>query len=153
MARARPGAWLTALAALCAVATALALSNRPRHGPVPIAFDREACHHCHMQIGEPAFASQVQLGDGQVLDFDDPGCLLAWLGHQRAPVDALWFHRLRGEGWLSANEVRFARVPQTPMGWGFGAVDASEPGAITLEQAQEEVLRREASKTEAGRAR
>lgn len=142
-----------ALVALGLLGTAIALAQRLPQGPVAIAFDREACHHCHMQIGEPAFASQAQLADGQVLDFDDPGCLLDWLAHSRAPLRTLWFHHAREDRWVRGNAVGFVEVGQTPMGWGLGAVDAAQPGALTLAQATAEVENLERTRTEVGHAR
>ncbi len=61
--------------------------QRRVEGPVPIVWDKEACAHCHMHIGEPPFAalsyaeadypaSMFTLGglatlpDGRVLDAD-----------------------------------------------------------------------------------
>lgn len=103
--------------------------------PAPIAFDREPCAHCRMLISDPAYAAQLESADGEVASFDDPGCLLAALDAHPHPR-ALWFHHLREERWLTGDEVRFVRVPHTPMGYGLAAVGADEPGALSLEEAR-----------------
>ena len=93
-----------------------------REGPADVAWDRVACAHCRMLVSDPRFAAQLQLDSGEVLHFDDPGCLLL----RRAALDreprAVWLHDSAGEGWLSESEVSFVRVPETPMGYGFAAV-------------------------------
>ena len=123
------------------VSTALAataLACAPADGPQPIAWDSEPCAHCRMLIGDPAFAAQLATTDGVVASFDDPGCLLsAEAAHES--VRALWFHHLREDRWIPGDRVAFVRVPRTPMGFGLGAVDANEPGSLSLAQAREAV--------------
>lgn len=124
-----------ALATSAAVVGAVVLSQRLSEGPVAPIWDRDACAHCHMHVGDPGFASQIQFQDGRVLHYDDPGCLLEALGAVRAEVHAVWFHHLREDRWLRAEEVGFVRTEPTPMGYGLGAVELSAPGAISLEEA------------------
>jgi copper chaperone NosL len=104
-------------------------------GPVPIVWDRQPCAHCHMLIGEPSFAAQLQLRDGRVLDFDDAGCLLRHLTEERTPIHAVWFHHLSEDRWLSAEEVAFRRVLHTPMGSGLAAVGRAELHEVELDEA------------------
>jgi copper chaperone NosL len=114
----------------------------PAEGPQPIVYDREPCAHCRMLISEPRFAAQLQTVDGEVESFDDPGCLFARLDEEHPRVRALWFHHLREDRWLSAEEVGFEPTQKTPMGYGLGAVDADAPGALTLEEARARVAGR-----------
>jgi len=44
-------------------------------GAVPVVWDGEVCQHCKMHVGDPRFAAQVQTTSGDILNFDDPGCL------------------------------------------------------------------------------
>jgi hypothetical protein len=88
-----------------------------------------------MLISDPVFAAQLESAEGETLSFDDPGCLLATLDAHPDPR-ALWFHHAREERWLAGGEAGFVRVPHTPMGWGLGAVDADEPGALSLAEAR-----------------
>src|SRR5690242_12190335 len=96
--RTRTGALLLAFAGLVALGGlgyALYRAQRLPEGPQPIAWDREACAHCHMHIGEPRFAAQLQTEDGRVLNFDDPGCLLAYDAAEHPRSRAVYFHHLR----------------------------------------------------------
>jgi hypothetical protein len=111
-------------------------------GPVEVVWDHEPCAHCRMHVGDPAFAAQLHTADGRVLHFDDPGCAILLMA-ERADglrVKALYFHHLREDRWLAADESGFVAVKQSPMGFGFGAVSRAEPGAISLDQFRSEIL-------------
>jgi copper chaperone NosL len=96
----------------------------PPAGPVEPAWDRVACARCRMLVGEPAFAAQLHTPAGEVLFFDDPGCLLL---HRESPAaGAAWFHDSRGAGWLAEADARFVPAERTPMGHGLAAVRAGE---------------------------
>jgi len=112
---------------------------------VEIAWDKAACAHCRMHVGEKAFASQLQLVDGRVLDFDDPGCLLSWLDQNADEVHAVYIHHHTEDRWLTRANTAFAEVSPTPMGFGLGAVDAATPGAITWDQAAARISSRKGS--------
>jgi copper chaperone NosL len=116
----------------------------PAGGPQPIVYDREPCAHCRMLISEPRFAAQLETQDGEIRSFDDPGCLLADLATHAGGVRALWFHHVREDRWLDAEHVAFEAAERTPMGYGLGAVDAGTPGALSLEQARAQAVKREA---------
>jgi|SoiMethySBSTD1v2_1073268.scaffolds.fasta_scaffold266747_3 hypothetical protein len=104
-------------------------------GPVPIVYDKEACAHCHMQIGDPRLAAQAQLQNGAVLNFDDPGCLLVWLEQAPEQPRAIWLRSYREDRWLSRASAAFIDVGETPMGFGLGAVERGTPGAFGWEEA------------------
>lgn len=121
-------------------------SQRLPDGPQPVAWDRQSCAHCQMHVGDPAFAAQLHTRQGEVLHFDDPGCLLLYRHDRRPDVHAVWFRHRSEDRWLSAEEVAFAPAPDTPMGFGIAAVDRGTEGAIPMEQALARLLReREAS--------
>ncbi|TMQ04453.1 MAG: hypothetical protein E6J90_48290 [Deltaproteobacteria bacterium] len=101
--------------------------------PVAIAYDREACAHCHMLIGDPRYAVQLVTDAGDVLDFDDPGCALRYLAEVHPAVHRLWFRDAGHDRWLAAAEVHFARGATTPMGSGLAAVAAAD--GLDLDQA------------------
>jgi hypothetical protein len=98
-----------------------------------------------MLISDPAFAAQLESAEGEVASFDDPGCLLAALEGQPDPR-AFWFHHSREERWIAGDQVAFVRVPRTPMGYGLGAVQAGEPGALSLEEARALVVGQDAQR-------
>jgi copper chaperone NosL len=113
-------------AALGAVALGLVLwrAAAPPAGPVEPAWDRVACVRCHMLLTDPAYAAQLHTPTGEVLFFDDPGCLLLHRAEPGAAPAAVWFHDSTGDGWLAEADVRFVPVRETPMGHGFAAVAA-----------------------------
>ena len=109
--------------------------------PRPIAYDHEPCTHCHMLIGDPRYAAQLVTDDGDVLDFDDPGCALTYLVEHHPSVHRLWFRDSRGDRWLSAEETAFVPGATTPMGYGLAAVSKDTPGAIAMTDAKTRVAR------------
>jgi hypothetical protein len=123
-----------ALSALLGIAAC-----RPAPGPRPIVYDREPCAHCRMLISDPHFAAQLEAADGTVTSFDDPGCLLAFLGSRRPDVRALWFHHVREDRWLPGEQVAFEPAEHTPMGYGLAAVEAGTTGALSLAEARRRV--------------
>ena len=128
---------------------ALAVAGcRRGDAPEPVAFDREPCAHCRMLISDPAFAAQLQTEAGEILDFDDPGCLMRYRQEHAPRVRAVWYHHLREERWLRESATAFVPVPRTPMGWGLGAVDGGSAGALALAQAEAIVRERAAAQPE-----
>lgn len=104
-------------------------------GVEPVAWDREACAHCRMHVGDPHFAAQLQTDDGVVLNFDDPGCLFHYMRQRSPRVHAIYFHDSRSDRWLPRDEAGFVRADPTPMGYGFAATRRDAPGAIGYEAA------------------
>ncbi|MFN0064241.1 MAG: hypothetical protein ACKVPX_17170 [Myxococcaceae bacterium] len=112
-------------------------------GPQPIQWDHAVCAHCKMHVGSPGSAAQAQRVDGSVLNFDDPGCLIAWLPSQSPPPRAVYFHHHAENRWLESPQVGFLSGGVTPMGSGLRAVETSHPGAVSWE----DVLKRGAAKS------
>ena len=129
-----------ALVAL-ALCSAVACRSVPDE-PTAIAYDREACAHCHMLIGDRRFAAQLVTADGDILDFDDPGCALRYLAEAHPAIHRLWFRDPGRDRWLAASGVRFARGADTPMGYGLAAADPATRDALTFDQATALVAQR-----------
>lgn len=131
---------LIALAVLAAIAAVVIVvvrgSGRLPDQPVPVAWDRETCGHCHMHIGEPRFAAQLVTADGEVVNFDDVGCALRYLDEKQPRVHRLWFHG-EGDRWIAGDQVGFVTTASTPMGSGLLAVEVGTPGARTLEEVRQ----------------
>jgi hypothetical protein len=89
-----------------------------------------------MLLSDPAFAAQLHSASGEVLFFDDPGCLLLYRADAPDPPARAWFHDSKSERWLSDAEVGFVPADETPMGHGLAAVARAEtPSALGLEPA------------------
>jgi len=136
-------ALLLVTASVAAVVT-LVRFNRATvpEGPVPVVWDQEVCSHCKMHVGDPRFAAQLQTTDGEVLNFDDPGCLLDYLRSHELSVHALYFRNYEGDGWLSESEVGFVSAEESPMGYGIRAVPRETPGAEDIDWAKRQVVDR-----------
>ena len=135
-----------ALAVLIGLAAALRWAQTPPDGPTEPTWSRTPCARCGMLVGEPAFAAQLHTPAGDVRFFDDAGCLLLYAAERPGDEASSWFHHLREQRWIPALRAGFVPAGATPMSYGFGAVEADEPGAITRAAALAEVARREASR-------
>jgi copper chaperone NosL len=111
-------------------------------GAVPIVWDGEVCGHCKMHVGDPRFAAQLQTLEGEVINFDDPGCLFDYLHSHEASVHALYFRNYAEDGWLAESEVGFLPVEDSPMGYGIRAVPKQTPEARDIDWAKGHVLSR-----------
>jgi len=140
--RGRTGTWI-GLAVLIAALTGLVVAVRSAQQvpdqPQPVAWDREPCAHCHMLIGDPAYAAQLVTDEGRVYDFDDPGCLMSFIEDRHPDVHRIWLHHMTDDRWLSPEQVGF--VPATtPMGFGLAAVDRDVAGALDWGAARARLL-------------
>jgi hypothetical protein len=132
------------LAGVAALAALLWMARQPASGPVEPAWDHTTCARCGMLVSEPAFAGQLHLASGEVLHFDDPGCLLLERAERGADVRAAYLHHYVDERWLPLEEVAFVRESGTPMGHGFAALGAgAAPEALTLDEVTRELERAE----------
>jgi copper chaperone NosL len=126
------------------IACALIACSSVPDAPTAIDYNHEACSHCHMLIGDPRYAAQLVTADGDVVDFDDPGCLIAYLAQAHPATRHVWFRDAQADRWLTAEQVSFAPAAETPMGWGLAA---TRGGPITYAQAQAQVAARAAQVT------
>jgi copper chaperone NosL len=130
----------------------LACGSRLPDGPAPVAWDRQPCAHCRMLVGEPAYAAQLITTDGDVVYFDDPGCLMRYQDERRPAIHRLWFHDSAGGGWLGGDAVGFVAGAATPMGYGLAAVPRATAGAIDLATARHVLAARAADRAPPGGA-
>lgn len=135
---------LLLLVALVAIVFAFVRFNQVTllEGPAPVVWDGEVCGHCKMHVGDPRFAAQLQTSEGDVLNFDDPGCLFDYLQSHEGSVHALYFRNHEGDGWLSESEVGFLPVGDSPMGYGIRAVPEETPEAEDMNWAKAQVMNR-----------
>lgn len=130
--------------ALVAVVVAFVRYNQVTlpEGAVPVVWDGEVCGHCKMHVGDPRFAAQLQTSEGEVMNFDDPGCLFDYLQSQDVSIHALYFRNHLADAWLSESEVGFLTVEDSPMGYGIRAVPEGTPQAQGIDWAKARVQER-----------
>ena len=100
----------------------LAGCGREENGPVPIAYDEDACDLCRMFISEAPFAAEARFGPDKIEKYDDVGCLAERLCDSPAPV-GMWvadhetgaFHPLASVSLVHASDLK------TPMASGVAA--------------------------------
>lgn len=134
---------LLVLAAAAAVGVLVIRAQALPNDVCPVVWDKETCGECGMAVSEPRFAAQLQTRHGQVVNFDDPGCLFIYLLRRDPPVHAVYFHPQDGESWLDGERVGFAATHTSPMGYGLMAVPRGTPGSLSFEEALEKMRRRE----------
>jgi len=144
-ARSRLVPWALAALAALAFAAAIHWAQRAPDGPVSVPLDRVACARCGMLVSEAEFSGQLHTQNGDVLFYDDPGCLLLDAEQRGEDVRAHWFHALDSLRWLSAEEVGFALLDPTPMGYGLAAQLRGE-GLLDREHALEHARARDAGR-------
>ena len=133
--RRRNAGVLGLLAAVSVISFAVHRSQALPAGPQPIGWDRESCTECHMLISDRHFAAQLQAADGAIRNFDDPGCLMLYVGHQHTRLHAIYFLDSKSGQWLKSEETGFVRSTGSPMGRGVAAVRKTLPGALSYAQA------------------
>ena len=112
-------------------------------GPQPIAWGHATCARCGMTIQGPDFAAQLQTRGGDVLDFDDPGCLLLYVLEKHPDVHAIWFHHQYLDQWIPSDDVTFYPASPTPMNYGLGALRQEEGAGLSFDAATEQARVRE----------
>ena len=138
----RKGTVAVVVVALASLGLLLARAQRPPAGVEPVAWDREACAYCRMHVGDPRFAAQLQTEAGEVLNFDDPGCLMRSVNERHPAVRAIYFHDAREARLRARDETGFVPMAVTPMGYGLAATGRDAIGAIGYEEATARVAAR-----------
>jgi hypothetical protein len=94
-----------------------------------------------MVLSERRFAAQVRDSQKRKLHrFDDIGCALLWLAAREpeaslardSELPEVWVMDPSGEKWVDARTTRFGAGFQTPMGYGFAAVEGDSPQSVEL---------------------
>ena len=96
--------------------------------PPTVRFGEEACASCRMIISDDRFAAALVTATGDVLKFDDIGCLIQQEAGRARPEVAYWVRGSQGQGWLNAREATFLHAPgvASPMGYGLAALPAGQ---------------------------
>ncbi len=139
MTRPKAFAGLLALAVVFIIGFAVRRAQALPEGPQLVGWDREGCAECHMLIGDKHFAAQLQTATGEVLNFDDPGCLMTYIAEQHSQIHALYFRDSKSDEWLTSEQAGFVLTAQSPMGYGLACVRKSAPGALSYSGALDKV--------------
>ncbi|MBK6733855.1 MAG: hypothetical protein IPG61_07140 [bacterium] len=115
--------------AVAALAGYIRRSESLPRGPQDVVWDHTQCAECRMSVSEKAYAAQMQLVDGRVLDFDDAGCLFRFAAQNEVGVHAIYYRHLREDLWLPEDQAAFVESGPSPMGYDLGAVAVSTTGA------------------------
>lgn len=99
--------------------------------PPSIRYGEESCAHCRMIISDERFASALARKDGEVLKFDDVGCMVLHEREANAPAVSRWVRDYTSDGWLPGHDAIFvySREIASPMGHGLAAVSGPEHAA------------------------
>jgi copper chaperone NosL len=107
------------------------------YSPRDINYDRDICAQCLMGIAEQQWAVQAINSHGEVLWFDDIGCLNEymkgddWKKFSNNGKVQIWVGDADHKGkWLDAGKAYYRYGDHTPMGYGYSAV--AEPGDSTF---------------------
>ncbi len=105
-----------------------------RVGPPEILYGVDVCDHCRMVISEERHAAAARPGEGE-RRFDDPGCMIDYLGAQAGAPIAAWVHD-ESAAWLPIEEAWFVEDPDggTPMASGILAFGSREAAAGAAER-------------------
>ncbi len=113
--------------------------------PRKINYDRDVCAQCLMGIAEQKWAVQAINNNGDVLWFDDIGCLNeymksdAWKKFKGNGKVKIWVGDSENEGkWLDAEKAYYTFGKHTPMGYGYSAVAEKKDSSYSFQ----EVLKR-----------
>ena len=138
-------------AALGAVFVLVGCSGGPETGPGQVRWDKVSCERCLMAVSDRHFSAQIRGGPAErksrLYFFDDFGCAVLWLEEQpwrNESRNEIWVTDAQTGQWLDARTARFTTGFITPMDFGLAAGVADTSGALTYEQAVQEVQDRQA---------
>lgn len=95
--------------------------------PREINLDRDVCVNCLMGLTEQKYSVQSINHYGDVLWFDDLGCLIQYMGTDDwtkydGSTAKMWIGDCETGEWLDAEKAWYRFGDRTPMGYGYGAL-------------------------------
>jgi copper chaperone NosL len=132
--------------------TSFACTRRVDQSPREINFDRNVCVLCLMGLADPKYSAQSINTRGDVVWFDDLGCLIFWMekpGWEKFEGENAVSYIADSETgeWLKVEEVWYTFGKQTPMGYGYSAVkqkvDTAFDYATTVQRIKDGITMRE----------
>ncbi len=123
---------------------AVSCTHAPDYSPRRINYERDICAQCLMGIADSLWAVQAINAQGDVLWFDDIGCLNEymktpnWKKFKDDGKVKIWVGNTEKGGWIDATKAYYNFGRHTPMGYGYSAVSTPNDSTYTFQQ----VLRR-----------
>ena len=120
---------------------AAACHHQTDYSPREVNYDRDICAQCLMGIADQPWAVQAINHHGEVLWFDDIGCLNEymkgdpWKKFSEGGKVQIWVGDADHKGkWLDATKAYYRFGDHTPMGYGYSAVEKPGDSTFTYEQ-------------------
>ncbi len=115
-------------------------NTAPDYSPRKVNYDRDICAQCLMGIADQQYSVQAINSYGDVLWFDDIGCLNEYMktpnwkkfaGNKKVQI---WVGDSEHKGkWLDAEKAFYTFGKHTPMGYGYSAVAQRSDSAFTFD--------------------
>ena len=102
-----------------------------------------SCATCNMDIKALDYAAQLVTKEGKTFFFDDIGCMLLWLKAHPEQSVKRYVKTLDTHKWIAVEKAHYSRIAPSPMGYGFGAVEASKEGLVSYEEMKRLMLKGE----------
>ena len=120
---------------------AISCTHAPDYAPRKVNYDRDICAQCLMGIADQQYAVQAINAYGDVLWFDDIGCLNEymkgpqWKKFVGGKKVKIWVGDDEHKGqWLDAEKAYYDFGKHTPMGYGYSAVAVPNDSTFTYKQ-------------------
>ncbi len=126
-----------------------ACSHNSDFHPRKVNYDRDVCAQCLMGIADQPYAVQAINSSGQVLWFDDIGCLVnytktpSWKKFINNRPYKIWVgnsNGASGDKWLELQKAYFTYGKHTPMGYGYSAVKTPSDSSFTFIQVEKRII-------------
>ncbi len=122
-----------------------ACSSQPDYSPRKINFDRDVCAMCKMGLTDQKYSVQAINKYGEVMWFDDIGCLFEmmktgkWKKFAKDSVK-IWIGDAETGKWIDATKAYYRFGDRTPMGYGYGALEKNIGDSLfTFEQVRQRI--------------
>lgn len=97
---------------------------------LPVSIDEavDVCAECNMSVQDNSFAAQLVNQGGEVLKFDDIGCLAQYLNGRDSESGKAYVRDFPSLEWVTLEESHFIHSTEltTPMNYGFAAFKKEE---------------------------
>jgi len=140
------------ISALIALIIVAACSRKVDQGPREVNYDRDICVLCLMGIAERNYAAQSINTYGEVVWYDDIGCLVSFMNNEDwkkfdGDESVSWISDSETGEWIRVDLAWFTYGKQTPMGYGYSAHKEWSEGAFdfatTVQRIKDGVTMRE----------